>query len=74
MEDLTKKNQEIAFQARKAKWEGKIMKTWTEDGTIFVKKTEDGAPIRVVNRSFLDELPEVGQQLSNQRGGQSDRN
>ena len=36
-EDLTKTRGTIAWEARKLKREGKVVDTWTRDGTVFVK-------------------------------------
>ena len=55
-EDLTKRNQELAFLARKAKWDKKVFKTWTEEGTVYFKKTEDSQPVKVLHRGVLDDL------------------
>ena len=48
-EDLTKTRGTIAWEARKLKREGKVVDTWTRDGTVFVKVGENNIkPFRSV--------------------------
>ena len=51
-EDMTRSRATIAWEARTLKREGKILDTWTRDGTIFVKVGENAVKSFVTPRTW----------------------
>ena len=52
-DDLTVLRSGLAYKAREAMRAGKIEKTWTHDGKVFVKKRGIERPIRIISSKEL---------------------
>ena len=55
-ENLTQRRQELLAKARKLKRLKKLYRSWTVDGKIFVRKSEDSRPVRIDGIWDLEEL------------------
>ena len=59
-ENLTFKNETLAFHERKLKCEGHIFSSYTRNGMVFVKKSERFMPIKTTClKIFYNQFPGV---------------
>ena len=57
-ENLTFKNEKLAFHGRKLKHERHIFFSYTRNGVIFIKKSERSKPIKISSlKTFYDQFP-----------------
>ena len=52
-ENLTRKNQEIMYQARQLKKAGKLWAAWTDGCVMKVKKSQESATVRLNSKDDL---------------------
>ena len=55
-EDMTRIRGKIAWEARQLRRDGKVLDTWTRDGIIFVKKSENHIKSFHAWRLFMEQL------------------
>ena len=55
-ENLTPRRQELLAKARKMRKAKKLVRVWTEDGKLFVRKTEESRPVRISEDWDLENL------------------
>lgn len=55
-EDLTKYNHNLVMELRERFQQRAVCSYWTRDGTIFVKKGKDDAPVRIRSANDISEL------------------
>ena len=55
-EDLTGRDQQIAYVARKAKKDKKIHNTWSLGGDIYIQARKDDKPLKISSVCDLDEF------------------
>ena len=59
-ENLTFKNETLAFHGRKLKREGHIFSCYIRNGVVFIKKFERSKPIKIQSlKTFYDQFPGV---------------
>ena len=59
-ENLTFKNETLAFHGRKLKPEGRIFSSYTRNGVVFIKKSERSNPIKIPSlKTFYGQFPSV---------------
>ena len=59
-ENLTFKNETLAFNRRKLKHKGHIFSSYTRNGVVFMKKSERSKPIKIPSlKTFHDQFPGV---------------
>lgn len=55
-ENLTQRRQELLAKARKMRKAKKLVRVWTADGKLFVRKTEESRPVRISEDWDLENL------------------
>jgi len=55
-ENLTQRRQELLAKARKMRKAKKLVRVWTADGKLFVRKTEESRPLRISEDWDLENL------------------
>ena len=55
-ENLTQRRQELLAKARKMRKAKKLVRVWTSDGKLFVRKTEESRPVRISEDWDLENL------------------
>ena len=55
-ENLTQRRQELLAKARKMRKAKYLVRAWTVDGKVFVRKTENSRPVRISEDWDLENL------------------